>query len=85
MSKHSSVCIPCGCPHQVLNLRSSIKAAMDFVSPEHLTRCLALSDQFRTLPKGHPRRDDPLGTKAIMLHAVSHALGVLEGAKPAKR
>ena len=67
----------------MLNLRSAIKAAMDFVSPEHVARCLALSEQFRTLPRGHARNDDALGTKAIVLHAVSHALSVV--AAPPKR
>ena len=80
-----AVFIPCGFPHQVLNLRSSIKAAMDFVSPEHLHRCLALSAEFRTLPKGHPRNADPLGTKAIVLHAVSHALATVDAPKAPKR
>ena len=75
------MCIPCGCPHQVLNLRSCMKAAMDFVSPEHITRCLALTDEFRALPRGHARQADPLGTKVIMLHAVSHALSVLSARK----
>ena len=63
---------------QVLNLRSAIKAAMDFVSPEHITRCLALTQQFRELPKRHPRQDDPLGTKAILLKdpVVKKSVGV---------
>ena len=80
-----AVFIPAGCPHQVLNLRSAIKAAMDFVSPEHISRCLALTDQFRHLPKGHERQEDPLGTKAIMLHAVSHALSTLDSAAKGAR
>ena len=82
-----AVCIPAGCPHQVLNLRSAIKAAMDFVSPEHITKCLSLTEQFRVLPKGHARNEDPLGTKAILLHAVSKALSTagMSNAKAAKR
>ena len=78
-----AVFIPCGSPHQVLNLRSCIKSAMDFVSPQHIERCLALTQQFRALPRGHARQDDPLGTHQIMLHAVSHALSVLSS--PRKR
>lgn len=70
---------------QVLNLRSCIKAAMDFVSPEHISHCLAHTEQFRQLPRGHRRQEDPLGTKVVMLHAVSHALSTLAtaGAAPA--
>ena len=80
-----AVFIPCGAPHQVLNLRSAIKAAMDFVSPEHIRRCLTLSEQFRALPKGHARNEDPLGTRAIVLHAVSHALSTLDCARVTRR
>ena len=76
-----AVFIPAGCPHQVLNLRSAIKAAMDFVSPEHIGRCLALTEQYRRLPRGHARADDPLATRAIVLHAVSHALSVCASRK----
>ena len=71
-----AVFIPAGCPHQVLNIRSSIKVAEDFVSPEHFDRCLELTEQFRALPRGHRRQEDGLGAKDIMLHAVSHALSV---------
>ena len=58
---------------------------MDFVSPENIRRCLALTAEFRSLPRGHARQEDPLGTKAIVLHAVSHALSTVEGAKAARR
>ena len=69
---------------QVLNIRSSIKVAEDFVSPEHISRCLELTEQFRALPRGHRRQEDGLGAKDIMLHAVSHALsvrGLVDGGK----
>ena len=72
-----AVFIPAGCPHQVLNLRSCIKTAMDFVSPEHMDECLRLTEQFRRLPRGHPRQDDPLASKVVVLHAVTHALSTL--------
>lgn len=62
-----AVFIPCGCPHQVLNLRSCIKVAMDFVSPEHVPRCLANTEQFRLLPHGHRRQQDSLSTKSTSL------------------
>ena len=69
-------------PHLTSRARlDCAQVAMDFVSPEHVTRCLDLSEEFRTLPKGHDRKADPLGTKAIVLHAVSHALSTLDCAK----
>ena len=40
-----AVFIPAGCPHQVLNFRSCIKVAQDFVSPEHIGHCLELTEQ----------------------------------------
>lgn len=72
-----AVFIPAGCPHQVFNIRSSIKVAEDFVSPEHVCHCLQLTEQFRRLPQSHRRHQDTLGVKDIMLHAVSHAVSVL--------
>ena len=44
-----AVYIPAGCPHQVRNIQSCIKVALDFVSPESMTMCLALSDEFSHL------------------------------------
>ena len=72
-----SVFIPAGCPHQVLNIRSSIKVAEDFVSPEHVRRCLRLTEQLRQLPPTHRRKQDGLGMKDIMLHALSHAVSII--------
>ncbi|EFN51679.1 hypothetical protein CHLNCDRAFT_139911 [Chlorella variabilis] len=42
-----AVWIPGGCPHQVRNLRSSIKVALDFVSPEAVGECMVLREEFR--------------------------------------
>ena len=72
-----AVFIPAGSPHQVYNLRSSIKVAEDFVSPEHVERCLELTRQFRALPPTHRRKQDALGVKDILLHAVAHSVSVL--------
>ena len=68
---------PCGFAAQVYNLRSSIKVAEDFVSPEHVERCLELTRQFRALPPTHRRKQDALGAKDILLHAVAHSISVL--------
>jgi len=72
-----AIFIPAGCPHQVLNVHSSIKVAEDFVSPEHVSRCTELTSQFRILPAGHGRFEDVLGIKGILMHAVSHSVSVL--------
>lgn len=72
-----AVFLPAGTPHQVRNLRSSIKVAADFVSPEHISRCLELTQTWRQLPRSHRQNHDPLGTKDLILHATSHATSVL--------
>lgn len=55
-----SVFIPAGCPHQVRNLSSCVKVALDFVSPENAHRCVQLTDQFAKLPRGHHLSEDKL-------------------------
>ncbi|XP_040377385.1 lysine-specific demethylase JMJ25-like isoform X2 [Oryza brachyantha] len=58
-----AVFIPAGCPHQVRNLKSCIKVALDFVSPENLEECIRLTEEFRLLPKGHRVNEDKLEDK----------------------
>ncbi|XP_006391906.2 lysine-specific demethylase JMJ25 isoform X2 [Eutrema salsugineum] len=55
-----AVFIPAGCPHQVRNLKSCTKVAVDFVSPENIHECLRLTEEFRQLPKNHRAREDKL-------------------------
>ncbi|XP_039061781.1 lysine-specific demethylase JMJ25-like [Hibiscus syriacus] len=55
-----AVFIPAGCPHQVRNLKSCTKVAVDFVSPENIKECLRLTEEFRQLPKNHRAREDKL-------------------------
>ncbi|GJM89979.1 hypothetical protein PR202_ga06213 [Eleusine coracana subsp. coracana] len=55
-----AVFIPAGCPHQVRNLKSCIKVALDFVSPENVQECIRLTEEFRMLPKGHRVNEDKL-------------------------
>ena len=38
-----AVFVPAGCAHQVRNLRSCLKVALDFVSPESAGECLVLA------------------------------------------
>jgi len=69
-----AVFIPAGCPHQVRNLKSCIKVALDFVSPENLEECVGLSEEYRMVPQGHRAKEDKLEVKKVILHAVESAL-----------
>ncbi|KAH7314727.1 hypothetical protein KP509_21G018000 [Ceratopteris richardii] len=72
--KGEAVLIPAGCPHQVRNLKSCIKVAMDFVSPENLQHCIHLTEEFRLLPKEHPAKEDKLEVKRMILYAANRAV-----------
>ncbi|XP_066397318.1 lysine-specific demethylase JMJ26-like isoform X6 [Miscanthus floridulus] len=61
-----AVFIPAGCPHQVRNLKSCTKIALDFVSPENIQQCLSLTEDFRILPVGHRAKEDKL--EVLPLH-----------------
>jgi len=69
-----AVFIPAGCPHQVRNLKSCIKVALDFVSPENVQECIRLTEEFRLLPKWHRVNEDKLEIKKIAFHAISQAI-----------
>ncbi|KAJ4905537.1 Transcription factor jumonji (jmjC) domain-containing protein [Raphanus sativus] len=69
-----AVFIPAGCPHQVRNIQSCIKVALDFVAPESVEECLRLTQEFRRLPKDHRSNEDKLELKKIVLHAASSAI-----------
>ncbi|KAJ4776341.1 transcription factor jumonji (jmjC) domain-containing protein [Rhynchospora pubera] len=72
-----AVFIPAGCPHQVRNLKSCIKVAVDFVSPENVRECIRLTEEFRLLPSEHKAKEDKLEVKKIALHALSNAVQYL--------
>ncbi|XP_020541213.1 lysine-specific demethylase JMJ25 isoform X1 [Jatropha curcas] len=69
-----AVFIPAGCPHQVRNLKSCTKVAVDFVSPENLHECFRLTEEFRQLPKNHKAREDKLEVKKMIIYAIEHAV-----------
>ncbi|GAB4826546.1 Lysine-specific demethylase jmj26 [Ancistrocladus abbreviatus] len=73
-----AVLIPAGCPHQVRNLKSCTKVAVDFVSPENIHECIRLTEEFRKLPKNHKAREDKLEIKKMILHALNQAIKDLE-------
>ncbi|KAK7309899.1 hypothetical protein RJT34_07002 [Clitoria ternatea] len=73
-----AVFIPAGCPHQVRNLKSCIKVAVDFVSPENVQECIRLTEEFRTLPPTHKAKEDKLGVKKMCFYALCQAANALE-------
>ncbi|KAM0896690.1 hypothetical protein ACQ4PT_023018 [Festuca glaucescens] len=73
-----AVFIPAGCPHQVRNLKSCTKIAIDFVSPENVKECLKLTQEFRKLPKNHRAKEDKLEVKKMIIYAVDHAVKILK-------
>jgi len=72
-----AVFIPAGAPHQVRNLQNCIKIAEDFVSPENVSHCFHLTEEFRNLSETHTNREDKLQIKNIIYHAVKDGLSVL--------
>ncbi|XP_042500782.1 lysine-specific demethylase JMJ25-like isoform X2 [Macadamia integrifolia] len=73
-----AVFIPAGCPHQVRNLKSCIKVALDFVSPENVHECVRLTEEFRLLPQSHRAKEDKLEVKKMTLHAISQVVKHLD-------
>ncbi|XP_040366412.1 uncharacterized protein LOC112175955 isoform X1 [Rosa chinensis] len=80
-----AVFIPAGCPHQVRNLKSCIKVALDFVSPENVGECFRLTEEFRTLPTNHRAHEDKLEVKKMIVHAVCEAMKEISGENVTKR
>ncbi|CAH0720118.1 unnamed protein product, partial [Brenthis ino] len=75
-----AVFVPAGAPHQVRNLLDCVKVAEDFVSPENVSRCFELAQQFRRLSRQHANKEDKLQIKNIVYHAVKDSLCCLEDA-----
>ena len=71
-----AVFIPSGCPHQVRNLRSCLKVAVDFVSPESAGLCLVMARQLRGCGM-----EDKLQGRAMILHGARAADEILNGGK----
>ncbi|XP_043460930.1 probable JmjC domain-containing histone demethylation protein 2C isoform X2 [Leptopilina heterotoma] len=76
-----AVFVPAGAPHQVRNLHNCIKVAEDFVSPENVSHCFHLTQEFRALSDTHSNHEDKLQIKNIIYHAVKDSLTVLANAK----
>lgn len=76
-----AVFVPAGAPHQVRNLHNCIKVAEDFVSPENVSHCFHLTQEFRALSDTHTNHEDKLQIKNIIYHAVKDSLTVLSNVK----
>ncbi|CAK9311523.1 unnamed protein product [Citrullus colocynthis] len=74
-----AVFIPAGCPHQVRNLKSCIKVALDFVSPENVGECIHLTEEFRRLPSNHWAKEDKLEIKKMSVYAMKATIACLKG------
>jgi hypothetical protein len=61
----------------VRNLHNCIKVAEDFVSPENVSHCFHLTQEFRELSDTHSNHEDKLQIKNIIYHAVKDSLSVL--------
>ena len=72
-----AVFIPAGSPHQVKNLQSCIKVAEDFVSPENVTHCCYLTQEFRYLSESHTNHEDKLQIKNIIYHTTKEMISAL--------
>lgn len=71
------ITLPAGTPHQVRNIYSCIKIAEDFVSPQQVSHCLSLSNQFRKLTKTHTNNEEKLNIKNVAYHSVKEAIATL--------
>ncbi|KAH6822285.1 hypothetical protein C2S53_010683 [Perilla frutescens var. hirtella] len=80
-----AIFIPAGCPHQVRNLKSCTKVALDFVSPENIQSCFQLTEEFRLLPLNHRAKEDKLEVKKMLLHAMRKAVNDAKGVERKKR
>lgn len=58
-----------------------MKVAEDFVSPENVSHCFHMTQEFRDLSDKHLNHEDKLQIKNIIYHAVKDSLSVLMGAK----
>ncbi|WOH02450.1 hypothetical protein DCAR_0521839 [Daucus carota subsp. sativus] len=73
-----AIFIPAGCPFQVRNLKSCIQVSTGFVSPESIHECLRFTEEIRVLPREHVAKEDKLGVKKLIIHAIRQVSNDLE-------
>jgi lysine-specific demethylase 3 len=64
--------VPAKTPHQVTNIFDCIKIALDFVTPENVSECFNLTNEFRLLSTRHANREDKLQIKSILYHTIKN-------------
>lgn len=62
---------------QVRNLHNCVKVAEDFVSPENVSYCFHLTQEFRHLSDTHTNHEDKLQIKNIIYHAMKDSMACL--------
>lgn len=65
---------------QVRNLHNCVKVAEDFVSPENISYCFHLTQEFRHLSDTHTNHEDKLQIKNIIYHDMKDAMACLMAA-----
>ncbi|KAG6416270.1 hypothetical protein SASPL_123696 [Salvia splendens] len=63
---------------------SCTKVALDFVSPENISACFKLTEEFRLLPLNHRAKEDKLEVKKMLLHALKSAVDDVKENKPSQ-
>ncbi|KAL3151375.1 hypothetical protein ABBQ38_013204 [Trebouxia sp. C0009 RCD-2024] len=64
------VFIPAGCPHQVRNLASCVKVAVDFVLPESLDQAFKFAKDFGSMAKSEAWETDPSSGERVYIDPV---------------
>ncbi len=59
------------------NLHNCVKVAEDFVSPENVSYCFHLTQEFRHLSDTHTNHEDKLQIKNIIYHAMKDSMACL--------
>lgn len=62
---------------QVRNLHNCVKVAEDFVSPENISYCFHLTQEFRHLSDTHTNHEDKLQIKNIIYHDMKDSIACL--------
>lgn len=59
------------------NLHNCVKVAEDFVSPENVSQCFHLTQEFRDLSDTHTNHEDKLQIKNIIYHTIKNGISSL--------
>ncbi|TYI59303.1 hypothetical protein E1A91_D10G026400v1 [Gossypium mustelinum] len=69
-----AIIIPAGCPYQIRNVKSCVNVVLDFVSPENVTECIRLINEFRLLPDDHKAKAKKFEVEKMALYRISAAI-----------